>query len=191
MRYTRRFSALLALAAVAITGCASQDYAQYTQARAAEARARAEADVARYNALARIAETGSDAARVAAVMSLQAAGNGQNVTTPTAAPRSAADTALGWASVLVPGLTQMHAATQATRLGLRQSDNAAAVATSTNATMLGLGGLIQAPGATTTYDNSFNDSTHAPTVVTQPPPLVVVQPEPIVVTQPQPVVVRR
>ena len=33
----------------------------------------------------------------------------------------------------------MHAASQATRLGMRQSDNAAAVAASTNATMLGLG----------------------------------------------------
>ena len=154
MRSIRRFSALLAIAAVALTGCASQDYAQYTQARAAEARARSEADVARYNALARIAETGSDAARVAAVMSLQTAGNGQNVTTPTAPPERGRH---------CPGLSQ--------RAGTGWPDSGA--------------------GATTTYDNSFNDSTHAPTVVTQPPPLVVVQPEPIVVTQPQPVVVQR
>lgn len=183
MKSFRSVSLASSFALAALAGCASPDYAQYTQARAAEARARADADVARYNALARIAESGSDAARVAAVMSMQAAGGGQNVA-GTAAPRSAADTALGWAGVLVPGLTQMHAASQATRLGLRQSDNAAAVATSTNATMLGLGSLVQAPGATTTYNNSMNDSTHAPTVVTQPPPLVVTQPAPIVVAPP-------
>jgi hypothetical protein len=184
---------LLALATPFITGCAtSAEYTAYVEGQKALAQARSQAEVARYTALAQIAETGDTAARVAAVISLQAG--------PAAVPAPglqmpANTTALQWASVLVPGLMQMYTAHQSTRLGMRQSDNAAATAGSTNATMVGLGGLIQAPGASTstvtTFTGSFNaDSTHAPTVVTQPAPVIVQQPTPIVVRQPEPMVVR-
>lgn len=156
-----------------LTGCASSaEYAAYVEGQKAIATARSAAEVARYTALAQIAESGDTAARVAAVISLQA---GQAGGSAPGLQMPANTTALQWASVLVPGLTHMYTAHQSTRLGMRQSDNAAATAASTNAAFVGLGGLIQAPGATTTttYNQSFNDATHAPTVVTQPPPLVV------------------
>lgn len=170
---------LLALASPFLAGCASSaEYTAYVEGQKALASARSQAEVARYTALAQIAEAGDTAARVAAVISLQA---GQAGGSAPGLLMPANTTALQWASVLVPGLTHMYTAHQSNRLGMRQSDNAAATAASTNAAFVGLGGLIQAPGATTTYNQSFNDSTHAPTVVTQPAPVVVQQPAPLVV----------
>jgi hypothetical protein len=67
---------------------------------------------------------------------------------------------------------------------MRQSDNATALGISTNAAFVGIASKIQAPAAnitTTTTTTTNTDSTHAPTVVTQPAPIVVTQPAPLVV----------
>ncbi len=195
---------------VFLGGCASSgDYAAY----AAIHQANAAAQTARYNALARIAEMGDTTAKVAAVMSLQA--GGQGVSTQVAAPVSGGQTALQWASILVPGATQVYAIGQQVKLGMRQSDNSTSLGVSTNQAFVGMAGKIQAPAATMTlngtgvlgsgsYDigpnsgaNSGNsgrlagtsiaDNTATPTVVNQPAPIVV---RPEVVTQPAPVIVR-
>lgn len=128
---------LIIIAALAIAGCASPDYAQY--AKSAEA-----SSVARSKALSDIAASGDSSAKVAAVMAL-ALGAGNNT---LAAP--APNAALQWASILVPSLTQV-AGMRYQYLGQQTaSNNAAAVAISTNATMQGISGQIQAPGAITT-----------------------------------------
>lgn len=185
------------LCALALTGCATgQQYTAYSDAH----KAQATAQVARYEALAKIAEMGDTTAKVAAVMSLQM-GGGQSQS-QIAAPVSASDRALQWASVLVPGLTQAYMIGQNTKLGMRQSDNAATTSAATTAGFVGIAGKIQAPAAnvststTTTIGansgansgnsgrlagTSITDNTATPTVVLQPVPLVVTQPAPIIV----------
>jgi uncharacterized protein YceK len=158
------------LTALALTGCATgQQYTAYAEAH----KAQAAAQTARYQALADIAKMGDTTAKVAAVISLQA--GGQQGQSQIAAPRSAGDQALQWASILVPAVGQAYMIGQNTRLGMRQSDNATALGVSTNGAFVGIADKIQAPGAVTTNtDNSVRtDTTHTPTVVIQPAPLVV------------------
>ena len=148
---------LLALIpAVFLVGCASGDYARYAQAQETiesnKAIATAIERAAMYNALAKLAENGSDAAKVAAAMSINNTANG--ISTPgngMAAPGP--DPLLQWASVLVPGITQMYGVHQQvklgtvqgnnqTTLGVVQSNNQAQVHMHSNATMQGIAGLI-------------------------------------------------
>jgi hypothetical protein len=172
------------LCALALTGCATAEYAAYADIH----KAQAASQTARYQALADIAKQGDTAAKVAAVMSLQM-GAVQNQT-QVAAPKSFGDHLLQWTSVLLPTATQIYSVSKQAQVGIAQSNNATTLGVSTNAAFVGLAGKIQAPGAITTTTTTTNtDSTHAPTVVTQPAPLVVNQPAPIVVTQPAPVIV--
>ena len=123
-----------AISILALTGCATDDYKRYSETQAAIASARSNAEVARYQALAEIARSGDSTAKVAAVMSLQM-GAGQNIPQQQiAAPRSAGDIALQWASVLVPSMTQLYGISANRQVAITQSNNQAAVAQSTNNT---------------------------------------------------------
>jgi hypothetical protein len=174
----------LAVCSVALTGCATAEYAAYADIH----KAQAASQTARYQALADIAKQGDTAAKVAAVMSLQM-GAVQNQP-QVAAPKSFGDHLLQWTSVLLPTATQIYSVSKQAQVGIAQSNNATTLGVSTDAAFVGLAGKIQAPGATTTTTTTTNtDSTHAPTVVTQPAPLVVNQAAPIIVTQPAPVIV--
>ena len=183
---------LAIIIALALTGCASPDYAQYAKAQEAIATAKGQADAARYKAMADIAASGDSAAKVAAVMALALGQGGNSATQQIAAP--APNAALQWASVLVPALTQVYGIRANADVAMRSSDNAASTSIATTAGFVGLAGQIQAPGATTTISGNSGansgDATAAPTVVTQPAPLVVTQPAPIVLTQPPPTIVR-
>lgn len=172
------------IAILSLTGCATAEYQAYADIH----KAQAASQTARYQALADIAKQGDTAAKVAAVMSLQM-GAVQNQT-QIAAPKSFGDHLLQWTSVLLPTATQIYSVGKQAQVGIAQSNNATTLGVSTNAAFVGLAGKIQAPGAITTTTTTTNtDSTHAPTVVTQPAPLVVNQAAPIVVTQPAPVIV--
>ena len=165
----------IAVCSVALTGCATKEYQAYTEAH----KAQAAAQTARYQALADIAKQGDTTAKVAAVMSLQM-GAAQNQT-QIAAPKSFGEQMLQWTSVLLPSVTQIYSVGKQAQIGIAQSNNATALGVSTNAAFVGLAGKIQAPGAVTTTTTTTNtDSTHAPTVVTQPAPLVVNQPTPVI-----------
>ncbi len=196
------------LTALALTGCATGQYEAYAQAQAATAQAKHAAEAERYKALSAIAQSSSDVARVAAVMSLAGFGQAQQQAPAIAAPVSPGQTALQWASILVPGVTQAWGISQQVKLGMRQSDNSTALGISTNNAFVGMASQIQAPAPNMTLSgtgvlgsgsytigansgtNSGNsgriagegiyDLTHTPTVVTQPAPLVV---RPEVVTQ--------
>jgi hypothetical protein len=173
------------LCALALTGCATAEYAAYADIH----KAQAASQTARYQALAEIAKQGDTAAKVAAVMSLQM-GAVQNQP-QVAAPKSFGDHLLQWTSVLLPTATQIYSVSKQAQVGIAQSNNATTLGVSTNAAFVGLAGKIQAPGAITTTTTTTNtDSTHAPTVVTQPAPITITQPAPIIVTQPTPVIVR-
>ena len=131
------------LAVLSLTGCATGQYQAYADAH----KAQAAAQTARYQALADIAKMGDTTAKVAAVMSLQM-GSQQN--TQINAPKSWADYALQWTGLLLPTFGQVYTINKQTSLGLRQSDNATAVAVSTNNAFVGIASKIQAPAANVT-----------------------------------------
>lgn len=147
------------LCALALAGCATTDYEQY--AKSAEA-----ASVARSQALAQIAQSGDSSAKVAAVMALALGAGGPQLHAPQASQ------ALQWAQVLVPSVTQIAGMRYNYLSQQAASNTAARVAESTNATMLGIAGKIQAPAApqanvstvTTSTDNHAVDSHDATTL---------------------------
>ena len=132
------------LAVLSLTGCATAEYAAYADAH----KAQAAAQTARYQALADIAKQGDTTAKVAAVMSLQMGGGQQNA--QINAPKSWADYALQWTGLLLPTVGQVYTVNKQTSLGMRQSDNATAVAVSTNNAFVGMASQIQAPAANVT-----------------------------------------
>ena len=132
------------LAALSLTGCATAEYQAYADAH----KAQAAAQTARYQALADIAKQGDTTAKVAAVMSLQMSGGQQN--TQINAPKNWADYALQWTGLFLPTVGQIYTINKQTTLGMRQSDNATAVAVSTNSAFVGIAGKIQAPAANVT-----------------------------------------
>lgn len=145
-----------------LPGCATQDYSIYSasqvrveiakyEADATQAKAKSASEIARYDAIAKIAAQGDSTVKAVAVMQLQQ-GAAQSVATAApstqiAAPAPMGDTALRWASVLVPGLTQMVGLRYQYLSNTVQSNNSRAVAESQNATYLGIAGKIQAPAA--------------------------------------------
>jgi hypothetical protein len=135
---------LIALAiAVTTVGCATnKDYQMYAETQQKIAHAQAMSDTARYAALAEIAKTGDSGARVAAVMSINfgsQGGNGPRVQ-QVAPPKTFGETALQWTSVLLPSLTNIYGITANRQVAITQSNNAAAVAKSTNDTFATMNG---------------------------------------------------
>lgn len=166
-------------ALLVLGGCATGEYELYAKAHASAEAARHAADSEKYKALASVAATGSDTARVAAVMALALGNNGsvQGAGAPGLRAPESNNTVLQWLSVLAPGgLTGLYRDYTAMQVGTTQSNNAALVARSTNDTFSGIARMIQAPGAvTTTTDNSVY-TTPAPVVITPVIPAPVVTP---------------
>ena len=134
----------LTLCVLSLTGCATGQYEAYAAAH----KAQAAAQTARYQALADIAKQGDTTAKVAAVMSLQMGGVQQSP--QINAPKNWADYALQWTGLLLPTVGQIYTINKQTTLGMRQSDNATAVAVSTNQAFVGIASQIQAPAANVT-----------------------------------------
>lgn len=133
-----------------LTGCATAEYQAYADIH----KAKAQAEAARYAALADIAKQGDTTAKVAAVMSLnQGGGQGQS---QVAAPKSFGDHALQWTAALFPSLTTIYSVNKQTQLGVTQSNNAAALGMSTNAAFVGMAGKIQAPAANITTNTTLS-----------------------------------
>lgn len=145
---------------VALAGCASPgDYAAYANGQAQIEAARHAADAARYKAMSDIAAGGDSTAKVAAVMALaigqQGAAQGAM---RIQAPKTDSEIALQWASILVPGITNVAGIAYGAKVATNASDNAAAVSMSTNNAFLGMAGQIQAPGvpAANVYTQTTN-----------------------------------
>ena len=144
------------LVALALAGCSTNDYAQYSKAQTDIATARHAADAAKYKAMSDIVASGDSASKVAAVMAM-ALGQGGGVQNTIQAPQ--ASQALQWASILVPGLTQVMGMRYNYLSQQTQSNNATALGISTNATFAGIAGRIQAPAANITTNTDRNDVT--------------------------------
>lgn len=142
-------SSLLVLA-----GCATskEEYLAYVEAE----KAKSLAEVARYQALSNIGTKGDVTASTVASIMLGIGSVGSNGSRGTAPPVSAGETALRWASILVPSLTQIGTATIQAGVAKRQSDNATILGVSTNEAFVGMAKEIQAPGPI--YTNSFNST---------------------------------
>jgi murein L,D-transpeptidase YcbB/YkuD len=116
---------VVAAAVVTLTACASPDYQQYAKTQQQIAQSRAAAEQARYMALAEIARSGDTTAKVAAVIALQQGAPQQSSNSPkVSAPTGAGDTALKWASVLVPSLTQVYGIGKNAEVAIVNSNNA-------------------------------------------------------------------
>lgn len=139
-----------------LTGCATskEEYLAYVEAE----KAKSLAEVARYQALSNIGTKG-DATASAVASIMLGIGNAGGSSRGTAPPVSAGETALRWASILVPSLTQLGTASINAGVAKRQSDNATTLGISTNETFLGMAKEIQAPGPV--YSNSFNTTAPA------------------------------
>jgi hypothetical protein len=112
-----------AIGVLTLTGCASNNYQQYAQTQENIAVARAEAEIARYKALEAIANSGDTTARVAAVIALQQGAPQGNNSPRIEQPTSTGDTALRWASVLVPSLTQFYSIGKNADVAIVNSNN--------------------------------------------------------------------
>ena len=146
---------LIYLAIVLVSGCASaQDYTLYLNSQVQIETARHAADAEKYKALAAIAQSGSDTAKVAAVMSLavgQLPANGINLKPPS-------NEALQWAAILVPGLTNIVGTVYGARVGMNASNNAAAVSMNTNQAFVDMASKIQAPVQVTPQANVYTST---------------------------------
>lgn len=163
-------AAITVFTSIFLFGCANNS--QYFQAvdeanhRAAQIeQLRSEAEINRINALTRIAETGDETSRVAAVMGLSM--GGQSLANSSSAnqlvvPRQEQNIALEWARVLVPGLTTLGLGYYGYRTQSRQIDANRDI-------------TVQS------YDVMRDLGSKDPLVVETPPPLIIEQPEPIIV----------
>ena len=135
----------ISISALFLAGCATNnDYKMYAETQQKIAQAHAVAQTARYNALAEIAKSGDNSAKVAAVLSIHmgnSGGSGQAPQQNIAAPEDLNQKMLRWAGVLLPTVTQglgiaaqLHAANVQKQIAITQSNNAAATAQSTNNT---------------------------------------------------------
>lgn len=157
--------------ALAMVGCATNDYKAYADAQSSMATAKANADAARYNALSEIAKTGDGSAKIAAVMALALGTGGTTQVSQVQAPQ--ASSALQWASILVPGLTQAYAISRSADVSINSSNNAMLTSSATTAAFVGIAGKIQAPAVpqanvTTTTTTTSTDS-HASNVTSANP----------------------
>ena len=147
---------LAAMLSLSLVGCATNDYEMYAENHAKIEIAKANADAERYKAMSAIAQSGDTSAKVAAVVALSINGNSSNGSKQDNMAAPQANTALQWASILVPGVTQIYGISANMRVAMNQSDNMAKVAVSTNDTFTGIAGKIQAPAANLTTNTTLS-----------------------------------
>ena len=139
-----------------LVGCAA-NYETYVKTQENIAIANANAQAEKYKAMASIGASGSDAAKVAAMMSL-ALGKDEQRQVMVAAPTNWSDAVFKWAGLVIPSVTQGYIANQNTKAIMNQANNAASVAISTNETFSAIAGNIQAPAASVTETYTYADS---------------------------------
>lgn len=125
----------ITIAAVLLGGCANANYSEYLITQQNIEVAKANAEAARYQAMAEIAKYGDTTTQVAAMMSMQAQGMSPAASARAniQAPRSAAEEVRAWASILVPSATQIAINAQNTSATKHASDNNALISTTNSA----------------------------------------------------------
>lgn len=123
--------AIMLAGCAALTGKADPDYSLYVAAKQNEAGAQA----VRLGALAAAAKSPDQGVSAGAVMALALEGRGSATMAGGVQPPARGDSAISWGSLLV----QLFGIHRNAQVALHASDNAARVAESANAAMLGLG----------------------------------------------------
>jgi hypothetical protein len=116
----------LTLAALALTGCATNQDAYYNAIAAREAR-QAEQELRADTAVAQMAASGDQQAKGMGLMyfALKANSAKQNQQA-IAAPKSAAEAFLPWAALIVPSITQFYSIQKNAEIAINSSNNALA-----------------------------------------------------------------
>lgn len=173
---------IAAVAVLALAGC--MNYGEYyrsvdaANARNVEVeRAKAESEAMRFQVLMRIAESGDQTAKVAAVMALAGLGKGPGGDSGMAVPAQPQNEALQWASVIIPTAGHLGQTWLNGRVQMNASDNSTRLGLSTNRTFRHFAGEISKPPLVVEQP-PYND----PIIVQPPDPIVV---EPIIVPVPQ------
>lgn len=158
MKYTAIFAALL------LTGCATQQTVtrDLNVQIAAVEKARAEAEKARYDAIAMVAANGNEAAKVAAVVALALGANKGSVDTPKFVapeqPKSALDTLFHVALGVADRALQVYGIRSNANVAIKQSEYNRDIFTTSYQTIADVASRIQAPQAniTNTTTNTTN-----------------------------------
>ncbi len=140
-----RFIAILALAL--LSACATttdKNYAALLATQESIATSRAEAEKARYAAIAEIARGGDPSSRTAAVMALALGGGSSSQQLNLPAPPE--DSAYKWAALILGPVTNIASGYFGYRLGVSQSDNQAASTIASYQTFGSMGGSIERAG---------------------------------------------
>ena len=160
MKYTALFAALL------LTGCATQQTVtrDLNVQIALVEKAKAEAEKARYDAIAQIAATGGDSAKTAAVVALALAGRGGDSTSPRfvapEAPKSVLETAFHIALGVADRALQVYGIRSNANVAIRQGEYNRDIFVAGYSTIADVAGRIQAPQANITTTNTTTNTTN-------------------------------
>ena len=155
LKETKVFKVIILILALLQAGCASsQEYQHYLDTQAAIHTAKYNAEAEKYKAIAAIASSGDQTAKVAAVMALSGASSQQASFPGITAPRNGWDIARDMFSVILPPVIQGYAIHSNQKIAINQSDNNRDISISNNESMLGMAGLIQAPQANQTISGN-------------------------------------
>jgi hypothetical protein len=129
-----------AIGVLILTGCATgpSDYERYTQAQENIELARAEAEIAKYQALETIALKGDAGASAVAAMGIAIGTSSRVRDSQLIQPRSTTDKLLQWASLLVPGLTQFYSIQKNAEISIVNSNNSLLAQKSNNGMIVDL-----------------------------------------------------
>lgn len=154
----------LAISALFLAGCATQQTVtrDLNVQIAMVEKAKADAEKARYEAIAQIAATGGDSAKTAAVMALAMAGKGVGSDQPRfvapEAPKSALDTLFHVALGVADRALQVYGIRSNANVAIKQSEYNRDIFTTSYQTIANVASRIQAPQANviTTTTNTTN-----------------------------------
>lgn len=149
-----------------LTGCASADYAKYAEMQLAIQSARSNAEIERYKAMSRIAETGDTVTRVSAMMAILLNQHPQEQQIQP--PKSGWDSVREWAAIIVPAAASAYGYHTSMLSAVTSSNNSRETSISTNRAFVSMAGQIQAPAAnvstvTPTYTTTTTTESHNPT----------------------------
>jgi len=114
--------ALTAIAALALTACATGNDAYYNAIAEREKR-QAEQELRADTAIAQMAQSGDPQAKGMAIMYFATKNASKASQSVIAAPKSVAEQVLPWASLLVPSLTQIYGIQAQTDVAIANSNN--------------------------------------------------------------------
>jgi hypothetical protein len=138
----KKLAIVVAMTALGLGGCASGNYKLYAETQQKIAESQANAEIERYKAFSKIAETGDTTSKVAAAISLNQTQSSGNRNTMLKEPESIGDRLLKWTQALLPGASQLYGIYSRDSLAKQQSDNNLELAKDNNDTQVEIGHLI-------------------------------------------------